>query len=131
MADVLSALRQQFDRFPAAVSEKLRAVAWRKSREVKDIAKRLAPRSDGSRGKHTSGNPHLGDSIVIVEDAEQKKFAVFPETPWLPMLGMWVELGTVKMRARPFMRPAGDQVNASYQREMIDAANSAADEAFR
>lgn len=130
MADDLARLRSDIQRFPATVTAKLRAVAWRKSREVKDIAKRLAARSEGERSRLNRGNPHLADSIVITEEIDRKQFVVSPETPWNPHLGLWVERGTVKMRARPFMRPAGDQVNASYQSEMTQAATDAANEVF-
>lgn len=131
MADELAALRSSIERFPATVTAKLRAVAWRKSREVKAVASRLAARSEGDRGRLNQGRPHLADSIVITEESDRKQFVVTPETPWNPNLGLWVERGTVKMRARPFMRPAGDQVNASYQREMTEAATAAANEAFK
>ena len=131
MADDLAQLRRDIDRFPATVTAKLRAVAWRTSREVKAIASRLAARSEGDRGRLNRGHPHLADSIVITEDADRKQFAVTPETPWNPNLGLWVERGTVKMRARPFMRPAGDQVNASYQKDMLAAATDAATEALK
>ena len=131
MADELDGLRRGIETFPATVTAKLRAVAWRKSREVKDIAKRLAARSEGERGRLNRGRPHLADSIVIHEEVDRKQFVVTPETPWNPHLGLWVERGTVKMRARPFMRPAGDQVNASYQKDMLAAATDAATEALK
>jgi HK97 gp10 family phage protein len=130
LPDDLAALRRKIERFPSEVTAKLRAVAWRKSREVKAIAERLAPRDEGPRSPHNEGNPHLADSIVIIEDAEHKQFLVRPETPWQPNLGLWLERGTSKMTARPFMRPAGDQVEASYRSEMIDAATEAAEETF-
>lgn len=72
----------------------------------------------------------MADSIVVVEDEANKQFLVRPETPWNPDLGLWVERGTAHMSARPFMRPASDQVEGSYQREMAEAASSAASEAF-
>lgn len=131
MPDELAQLKANIDRFPKEVTARLRAVAWRKSRAAREIAKRLAPRDDKPpRGRHTEGNPHLADSIVIDEHADRKEFVVFPSTPWLPELGLWIERGTVKMRARPFMRPAGDAVNPSYQSEMTQAAERVADDTF-
>jgi HK97 gp10 family phage protein len=127
--DELAALRSAIDRLPNEVTARLRAVAWRKSREVKDIARGLAARNDSpDRGRLNTGEPHLADSIVIIEDAEHKQFRVEPDTPWNPNLGLWIERGTVKMQARPFMRPAGDAVDPSYKREMMQAAESVANE---
>lgn len=118
----LKELEQAIDRLPTAVTAALRAVAWRTSRAIKDRAKSLAPRGNEPRGDLNEGNPHLADSIVIIEDEARKQFRIEPDTPWNPNLGLWVERGTVKMRARPFMRPAGDAENATYQREMTAAA---------
>lgn len=129
MADDLATLRRQIDRFPETVTAKLRAVAWRKAREVKAIAARLAPKDTvPPRSQHNEGHPHIGESIVIIEDADNKQFLVRPETPWQPNLGLWLERGTVHMSARPFMRPAGDQVEGSYRSEMEAAAKEAATE---
>lgn len=131
MADDLQQLRANIERFPKVLTERLRAVAWRKSREVQAIAKRLAPRDEEPRGAYTEGEPHLADSIIIVEHHERKEFLVFPETPWLPNLGLWVERGTVKMPAHPFMRPAGDAIDASYRSEMTKAAEQVATEILK
>lgn len=122
--DDLARLKANIERFPKAVTERLRAVAWRKSREIKDIARRLAPEGAEPRSRLNEGEPHLKDSIVIIEDAANKQFSVEPDTPWNPNLGLWIERGTRKMVARPFMRPAGDAVNASYRSEMLQAAET-------
>lgn len=132
MADDLKALSAQIDAFPALVTARLRAVAWRTSRDVKARAHDLAPRDESAeRGDHTRGHPHLADAIVITEQADQKQFLVEPQTPWLPNLGLWIERGTSKMRARPFMRPAGEALTAQYQREMTRAAEQAATDGFK
>lgn len=129
MADDLATLSRNIDQLDTVVTERLRAVAWRKSREVQARAKALAPRDRSTkRGSHTKGQPHLADSIVVIEDAPHKQFLVRPETPWLPNLGLWIERGTVHMRANPFMRPAGDAIEASYRREMTEAATRAVTE---
>jgi HK97 gp10 family phage protein len=128
MPDELAALRKNVDTFETSVTAKLRAVAWRKSREVKAIASRLAARSHGKRSRLNEGNPHLADSIAIIENEKEKEFLVRPETPWNPNLGLWIERGTVHSQARPFMRPAGDQIAPSYRSEMEAAATAAANE---
>ena len=143
MADDLKALRQAIDQFPVAVTAKLRAVAWRASRTVMELAKARVPVDSG----------YTKENIHILEQPEKKQFLVIPGTDRprvrialhkssrtgrthtqkvsLNMLPNWLEYGTVYMRARPFMRPAADAVDAVYKREMLDAATKAADEAFR
>ena len=129
MPEELAQLRKDIEQFPKAVTATLGAIAWRKARDVKELARRLAPRDETlARGRHTRGHPHLADSIVIEEDVDQKAFRVFPETPWLPNLGLWKEYGTVHVPATPFMRPAGDAVNPSYQREMEAGAKQVAEQ---
>ncbi len=130
MADELARLRRNIDRFDTVVTAKLRDVAHRKATQVQSIAERLAPRNNQIRGRLNEGNPHLADSITVEEDPKGKAFLVRPETPWNPNLGLWVELGTTKMAAQPFMRPAGDQVTDSYRREMVDAATTTAEKAL-
>lgn len=126
--DPLAGLRSAIDRFDPVVTARLRAVAWRKSREVKAIASQHAARSGANRSHLNEGHPHIGDSIVIIEEPEKKRFLVLPETPWNPNLGDWLERGTVRMSAHPFMRPASDQIEASYRAEMIETAKDAAAE---
>ena len=139
MADDLAALRQAIDRFPVAVTDALRSVAWRKSREVMALAKARVPVDSG----------YTRDNIHVEEDAANKQFLVIPGTDrprerfslhrmrrsgrrhtqkvTLNMLPEWLEYGTVKMRARPFMRPAAAAVDASYRTEMLAAATAVAE----
>lgn len=138
MPNDLQTLRSNIERFPAAVTARLRAVAFRKSREVMARAQALVPVDTG----------YTKENIHIIEEPEHKQFLVeagtdrprvrfalrtmkrsgrqFTQKVTLNMLPNWIEFGTVKMRARPFMRPAAAAVEASYQREMAAAAESVA-----
>ena len=118
MPDDLQQLRANIDAFPKAITARLRSVAFRKSREVQARAKQLVPKATGK----------TRDSIVVIDESEKQQFLVTVENPDEPMLGAWLEYGTVKMRARPFMRPAGDSVVASYRSEMIAVATRTATE---
>lgn len=143
MADPLAALRASIDRFPVVVTAELRAVAWRTSREVKSRAQALVAKDTG----------YTAENIHIVERPEEKTFLVVPgsdrprvrialhtskrsgrqhtQKVTLNMLPSWLEYGTAKMQARPFMRPAADAVEASYRRDMERAAVKAFADTFR
>lgn len=135
----LQELRQAIDRFPQTVTDRLRAVAFRKSREVLARAQQLVPVDTG----------YTRDNIHVEEVPERKLFQVIPGTDrprvriaWktmkrsgrsftqkvsLNMLPNWLEYGTRFMVARPFMRPAADAVEPSYRREMLAEAERAAE----
>ena len=76
----------------------------------------------------THGTGKTASSIVVTEEPEKKQFLVEVINPDNPNLALWIERGTVKMRARPFMRPAADEIDASYRREMEAAAVGTATE---
>lgn len=134
MADPLADLRRQIDALPKEADAAFRGVAWRISRQVMNRAKALVPRD----------TYYTRDNIHIVEQPEQKQYLVVPGTDrprvrvslhrrtrtgrvhtqrvTLNMLPEWLEYGTAKMPARPFMRPAADTYTPVYQREMTQAA---------
>lgn len=126
-------LRKNVETLPRDVTLKLRAVAFRKSREVMAIAKAKVPVDSG----------YTSDNIHVIEQPERKQFLVsdgsdrprvrfalhqrrsgrlHTQKVTVNMLPNWLEFGTRFMRARPFMRPAADAVEPSYVREMSEAA---------
>jgi HK97 gp10 family phage protein len=125
MSDELADLRAAVDAFPAKVSAQLRAVAWRYSRQAMALSKQNL--QSVTTGHNKEGHQETNNSIVVIEQADQKQFIVTVENPDNPMLGNWIEYGTRKMSARPFMRPASDALNDPYGRDMLAAANQAAE----
>ncbi len=109
----LAELRAAVDRLPETVTQALRAVAWRSSRNVMAAAKaNLAAKT------HATGR--TGRSIRVIEEADEKRFVVIvPGDSAQPAnLPMWLEYGTKHMQARAYLRPAMDAESAHYLREM-------------
>ena len=139
MSDDLRALRAAVERFPIEVTAQLRSVAFRTSRTAMALAKARVAVDTG----------YTRDNIHIIEEPEKKQFLVVPGTDrprvtislhtdtrsgrqhtqrvTLNMLPDWLEYGTVKMPARPFMRPAADAVEAIFKSEMVEVATKAAE----
>lgn len=118
-------LATAIDKLPQVVTAALRGVAKTSAERIRRRAHDLAPVGEAPRGTHTEGQPHMRDTIAVTEEADKKQFVVGPNTPWLPELGLWIERGTVRMLARPFMRPAGDEEDAHYKRASVAAADQA------
>jgi HK97 gp10 family phage protein len=125
----LSEFKSGVEQLPRAVTLKLRAVAFRNAHRVKESAQRRVPVDSG----------YTRDNIHITEQEDRKQFTVDAGTDrprvglalhtskrtgrqhtqrvTLNMLPVWLEYGTVKMRARPFMRPAAEEVQPAYTAE--------------
>ncbi len=123
----LKELSEAIDTLPETVTAALKGVARDTAYRIQTRAKALAPVGHDPRLGHTKGEPHLKDSIEVIEQAELKQYIVDPNTPWLPNLPLWIERGTRYKRARPFMRPAGDAEDARYKSDSMKAAESVAD----
>jgi HK97 gp10 family phage protein len=116
----LEAVRQAVQTLPEDVRQALHRVAVATATRVQAAAKAtLASQLKTSR--HA-----LIDAITVADDAEHHQVQVRSAPP--PgqdrMLPMFVEYGTVKMSARPYMRPAADGVAAQYFFD-VDKASTA------
>lgn len=119
----LEQLRAAVDRFPETVTAKLRAVAFRTSRNVYARAKQnlIAQQKTPAR--------NLANAMEIEEQADKKQFLVRSEAPTdqPENLPVWIERGTSNMQARPYMRPAQDAEEPNFIKEMSAAALSVAE----
>ncbi len=99
------------------VQGRFRAVAAASAFRVKTRAQQIL------RSK-THGTGATANAIGIVEDLPRKRYQVIAQAPPQKpeLLPVWIEYGTSKMAARPFMRPAADAEQAPYGHAMIDAA---------
>lgn len=122
----LKEMRAAVERFPAAVTAKLRAVAWRISRlEMRRAAEIL--------NSKTHGTGRTAALIYVIEEADRKQFVVVSHAPAdkPENLPLWLEHGTVHMEPRSFMRPAAVEADIPYRTEMRQAADDVLRETFQ
>ncbi len=145
MPDDLAALKAAIDRFPAEVTAALKAVA-------KASADRIAVHAATILRSKTHGTGATADSIRVLDQSARKRYVV--DVPGGPQptislhrmkrsgrthtqrvttwnLPLWLERGTKKMAARPFLRPAADAESDRYKANMRAAAEAAAVKLFR
>lgn len=111
------------EQLPRAVTLALRAVAWRTSRKVYDSAKaRLRAQTHGTGATERA--------MRIVERDQMKAFIVDvgPIAGRPDNVPLWLEFGTVKMSARPFLRPSLAEHEAAYISESEHAVENVARE---
>jgi HK97 gp10 family phage protein len=113
------------EQLPRAVTLALRSVAHRTAGRVYSSAKARLQSQTHGEGKFITG-------LRIVERDQMKAFIVDvghvvgrPDN-----LALWLELGTVKMSARPFLRPSMEEHSASYIHEADAAVQTAGEEAL-
>jgi len=130
----LAEVRAGVSRLPAVVTERLRKVA-------RDTALRVKA---GARARVRKDTRITEQSIDVYPRPEQRQYrvGVFASPPhvrqgkrttrtaYLPNLALWIEMGTIKKPASPFLAPAAEAEDARYQRDAADAALGAAAEVF-
>jgi len=119
-------LRREIDTFPAAVTETCKSVARTWAGRVKvDAQARLRAQ--------TKGEGNTAAALQVTEDAPNKQYIVgyglIRNRP--ANLPLWLEYGTVRMTARPHMRPAAEAARVGYAREMDTAVVALAQDTFR
>lgn len=88
--------------------------------ELRTVASNTAARMrTGIQGRVRVRSGRFRASIVIVEDADQKRFRVEAAdvAGRNPMVPVWQEFGTRKMGAQPAFGPAADAERAAYGRD--------------
>lgn len=122
VAETLKAIEE----FPEAETAALKAVA-------KVNAGRIHARARLLLAQQTHGEGNTAAALKVSEDAPNRQFVVeFGLIRNRPaMLPVWIELGTVRMNARPFMRPAADAFRDKYRAEMAMASEVAARKTFK
>jgi len=114
--------RRTVQALPRAISAALRGVAHLTAVRIRDGAKqRLLAQ--------TAGTGRTAAAIAVHEDDEQQQFRVESKAvrPAPANLPIWLEYGTVKMAARPYMRPAAEAQRDAYARASEAAATRAAE----
>ena len=119
-------LRAAVETFPADVTEACKRVAHTWAGRVKaDAQRRLL--------EQTKGEGNTAAALEVIEDAPNKQYIVayglIRNRP--ANLPLWLEYGTVKMLARPHMRPSAEAAREGYRREMDAVAQQVARDAFR
>lgn len=101
------------------VQARLQAVALDTATRGRDRAWDLCAKDSGI----------TADSIAVFPELDQKQYRVevgpsprAGRTATLPNLPIWIERGTIHQPARPFMRPAAEEQQDRYIREMKAAA---------
>lgn len=121
----VAAMRSSIERFSDDQTAALKAVA-------KVTAGRIHSKAQVLLLRQTRGEGNTADALKITDDSANKQFVVhFGLIRNRPAnLPIWLEYGTVRMAARPFMRPAADEYREKYRSEMAMAAEVAARKTF-
>lgn len=111
---------------PERVTAACRAVAGRIAVRIQAGARQrlIAQLQTSRRG--------LADAITVKEDLANQQFLVESSAPrgQAANVPIWIEHGTVKMAARPYMRPAAAAEQENYRREMETAVVAEARQVF-
>jgi hypothetical protein len=118
-------VQRAVEALPQAVTGALRSVAQRTAVRVQGRAKMILR-------SITSGTGATANALRVTERDQMQAFIVDvgPVIGRPDNLPLWLELGTVKMSARPFLRPAMEEASADYVRDAEAAVVHVAREAL-
>lgn len=115
-------MRAAVQQLPTAVTAALRGVA-------EATAKRMLANAKAILRERLKTDRHaLIDALVIEENAANHEFRVISKSPsgQSANLPIWIEYGTVKMGARPYMHPSAEAELDQYRRDCETASAGAA-----
>lgn len=115
-------MRSVIEQLPDVVTAALRRVAQVTALRIKARA------AANLRSLQKTDATALADAIEVIEDVANKQYQVVSKAPrgQPANLPIWNEHGTIKMAARPYMRPAATAEEQRYHDEMAAAAEAAA-----
>lgn len=119
-------LVEAINRFPDDVTAACKSIAQRYAVLIKlDMQRRLL--------QQTEGEGNTAEAIAVFEDAPNKQYVVgFNVIKNRPAnLPLWLEYGTIRMKARPFVRVSADAVRDAYRQAMDAATVQVARETFK
>lgn len=113
--------RRTLERLPQAMRLALRANAMRSAHRIGANAAHILRQK-------THGSGETAEAIRVREHASEQQFLVESKAPQgrPANLPLWLEFGTVKMRARSYMRPAAEAEAPRYSEGARHAVEKAA-----
>jgi hypothetical protein len=134
----LAELRRAIQQLPDALEQALRKHARDTALRIASGMRRRLP--DAGETEHATGITK--DSVVVTPEVDEKLYRaeVGPapahrrddgRTAFLPNLPVWLEYGTSRMQARPFLRPSVDEERDRYLTEGKAIVEKAAGELLR
>jgi HK97 gp10 family phage protein len=112
----MDVLIEEIERLPETVTNALRAHARTTALAVKARARELIPFETGVTRDSIAVHPDLENKQYIVSVFGAPHLRRYERTADFKQLPYWLEFGTKKMPARPYMRPAADENEEPYVR---------------
>lgn len=116
-----SGVLAMLQRLGPAAEQHVRAAAKDTAERIKREAERRLHRQTGKRA----------GTLTVEEDTERKVFWVSPQGAKPRNVPLWLELGTIKMTARPFLQNSARLEDGAHLRRLAAALQDAIDEVSR
>jgi hypothetical protein len=128
VADTLAA----FDDVAARIDRKCLDASYVSAAHIKlEAQARVARRTNGKKSKSdpSGRGGRTARGIVVERGRTFSGYVVRALRPDMPNLPLWLEKGTKKMQARPFLAPAEALEEGPHERRILEAINQAIAEA--